>query len=68
MSDPSPAALPTVTVEALQEAVRRQWGKERARAFAPALARLAEALATVERFPLPPGVEPFPVGPEAPHG
>ena len=52
----------------LEAAAARRWGEARLPALAPALERLAEALATVAAFPLSPATEPYPTGPEAPRG
>ena len=42
-----------------------RYGVERAKEMAGAIQRLAEALATVDEFDLPDGVEPLPTAPPA---
>jgi hypothetical protein len=51
-------------LEQLRVAAERQWGAERAAALEDVLRRMAAALFTVERFPVPFAEEPFPTGPE----
>lgn len=63
-TNPQPSAI----LAELETAAGHRWGEERRAALRPALERAAAALATVAAFDVPPGVEPFPTGPEAPHG
>ena len=67
MTDEKHDTTATILSE-LQAAAEQAWGPGRRDALGPLLQRAASALATVMAFDLPPDVEPFPTGPEAPHG
>ncbi len=61
-----PSSGESALLPLLEAAAERHWGSRRRGALAPGLARTAQALATVDTFPLPWDAEPFPTGPEPP--